>query len=107
VSALLAEHTAIVVSGTAQNQGRFYDRFEHVIYLRVPLELLLDRVRTRTNNSYGKPPISRPKSPGTLPRSTPNPTDRNFRTRWPDADTGAGGPRRALPGLHLTRNKLI
>jgi hypothetical protein len=54
VSALLAEHTAIVVSGTAQNQGRFYDRFEHVIYLRVPLELLLDRVRTRTNNSYGK-----------------------------------------------------
>ena len=54
MSALLAEHATIAVSGTAQNQGRFYDRFEHVIYLRVPLEVLLDRVRTRTNNPYGK-----------------------------------------------------
>jgi shikimate kinase len=54
MSALLAEHPTIAVSGTAGNQGRFYDRFEHVIYLRVPLEVLLDRVRTRTNNPYGK-----------------------------------------------------
>jgi shikimate kinase len=54
MSALLAEHTTIAVSGTAQNQGRFYDRFEHVIYLRVPLEILLERVRVRTNNPYGK-----------------------------------------------------
>jgi shikimate kinase len=54
MSALLAEHPTIAVSGTAQNQGRFYDRFEHVIYLYVPLEVLLDRVRVRTNNPYGK-----------------------------------------------------
>jgi shikimate kinase len=54
MSALLAEHTTIAVSGTAQNQGRFYDRFEHVIYLYVPLKTLLDRVRVRTNNPYGK-----------------------------------------------------
>jgi shikimate kinase len=54
MSALLAEHTTIAVSGTAQNQGRFYDRFEHVIYLHVPLEMLLERVRVRTNNPYGK-----------------------------------------------------
>jgi shikimate kinase len=54
MSALLAEQTTIAVSGTAQNQGRFYDRFEHVIYLRVPLEVLLERVRARTNNPYGK-----------------------------------------------------
>jgi RNase adaptor protein for sRNA GlmZ degradation len=40
MSALLAAHSTIAVSGTAQNQGRFYDRFEHVIYLRVPLETL-------------------------------------------------------------------
>jgi shikimate kinase len=53
MSALLADHTTIAVSGTAQNQRRFYDRFEHVIYLRVPLEVLLDRVRYRTNNPYG------------------------------------------------------
>jgi shikimate kinase len=54
MSALLAQHTTIAVSGTAQNQGRFDDRFEHVIYLRVPLEVLLERVRVRTNNPYGK-----------------------------------------------------
>jgi shikimate kinase len=53
MTALLAEHTTVAVSGTAQNQGRFYDRFEHVVYLHVPLEVLLDRVRSRTNNPYG------------------------------------------------------
>jgi shikimate kinase len=54
MSALLADHVTIAVSGTAQNQRRFYDRFEHVVYLRVPVEVLLDRVRRRTNNPYGK-----------------------------------------------------
>lgn len=54
MSALLREHDTVAVSGTAQNQGRFYGRFEHVIYLRVPLEVLLDRVRTRVSNTYGK-----------------------------------------------------
>ena len=54
MSALLSENDTIAVSGTAQNQGRFYNRFEHVIYLRVPLEVLLDRVRTRASNPYGK-----------------------------------------------------
>jgi shikimate kinase len=54
MSALLADRTTIAVCGTAQNHGRFCDRFEHVIYLRVPLEVLLDRVRARTNNPYGK-----------------------------------------------------
>ena len=54
MSALLAEHSTIAVGGTVQNQGRFYDRFEHAIYLHVPLEVLLDRVRARTNNPYGK-----------------------------------------------------
>ena len=54
MSALLAEHPTIAVCGTAENQGRFYDRFEHVIYLHVPLDVLLDRVRTRTTNPYGK-----------------------------------------------------
>ena len=54
MSALLNEHHTIAVSGTAQNRGRFYDRFEHVIYLRVPAQVLLHRVRTRTDNPYGK-----------------------------------------------------
>jgi shikimate kinase len=54
MSALLAEHCTIAVCGTAENQGRFYNRFEHVIYLYVPLEVLLDRARARSNNPYGK-----------------------------------------------------
>ncbi len=54
MDALLAEHSTIAVSGTASNQGRFYDRFEHVVYLYAPLPVLLDRVRSRTNNPYGK-----------------------------------------------------
>jgi shikimate kinase len=54
MSALLAEHSTIAVCGTAENQGRFYSRFEHVIYLHVPLEVLLDRVRARSDNPYGK-----------------------------------------------------
>ncbi|MFC7624982.1 AAA family ATPase [Microlunatus sp. GCM10028923] len=51
---LLAVHDTVAVSGTVENQGRFYDRFEQVIYLHAPLEVLLDRVRTRTNNPYGR-----------------------------------------------------
>ncbi len=54
MNALLAEHATIAVCGTAENQGHFYDRFEHVIYLYVPLEVLLERVRARSNNPYGK-----------------------------------------------------
>jgi shikimate kinase len=56
MDALLAEHPTIAVCGTAENQGRFYGRFEHVIYLYVPLDTLLDRVRTRVGNPYGKTP---------------------------------------------------
>src|SRR3954454_6355789 len=51
---LLATHPAVGVSGTVDNQGRFYDRFEHVVLLSAPLHVLLERVRTRQNNPYGK-----------------------------------------------------
>lgn len=51
---LLESNTDVVVSGTVDNQGRFYDRFEHVVLLSVPLYVLVERVRSRTNNPYGK-----------------------------------------------------
>jgi shikimate kinase len=54
MSGLLSEHDTIAVAGTAQSQGRFYKRLEHVIYLHVPLDVPLERVRTRTNNPCGK-----------------------------------------------------
>jgi shikimate kinase len=51
---LLGEHQDVIVSGTAENQGRFYDRFEHVVLLSAPLDVLMQRVTDRTNNPYGK-----------------------------------------------------
>ena len=52
-AALLAAHRTIVVSGTVENQGRFLDRFDHVVLLSAPLDVLMKRVRTRVNNPYG------------------------------------------------------
>ncbi len=43
-----------IVSGTVENQVRFYDRFEHIVLLTVPLDVLLQRVAKRTSNDYGK-----------------------------------------------------
>ena len=51
---LLASHPDVIVSGTVENQGRFYDRFEHVVLLSAPVEVLVERVRTRSNNPYGR-----------------------------------------------------
>lgn len=51
---LLATQPAIVVSGTVENQALFYGEFDHVVLLSAPLEVLLERVRTRTNNPYGR-----------------------------------------------------
>ncbi len=59
MSALLAAHSTLAVSGTADNQGRFYDRFEHVVYLYAPVDLLLARVTGRTTNPYGASPEDR------------------------------------------------
>lgn len=53
---LLTEHASVVVSGTVENQGQFYDRFEEVILLTAPVDVLISRVRSRTNNSYGHAP---------------------------------------------------
>jgi dephospho-CoA kinase len=44
----------LFVSGTVPNQGRFYPRFDAVVLLSAPLDVLLERVRSRTTNPYGK-----------------------------------------------------
>jgi shikimate kinase len=53
---LLARHSEVIVSGTVENQGRFYDRFDHVVLLSAPLDVLIERVSRRTNNPYGRTP---------------------------------------------------
>jgi len=56
MTALLAEHAGgtLFVGGSVANQGRFYDRFDAVVLLSAPLEVLLERVRTREANDFGK-----------------------------------------------------
>jgi shikimate kinase len=59
MAALISEPRDLVVSGTVANQGRFYDRFDHVVLLTVPLATLLARVAERVDNPYGKKPAHR------------------------------------------------
>ena len=66
MSRLLAENTHVVVSGTVENQGRFTDRFEHVVLLTAPLDILLRRVQERTDNPYGSTPDQRAEIAGYL-----------------------------------------
>jgi dephospho-CoA kinase len=45
---------ALFVSGCVSNQGKFYDRFDAVVLLSAPAEVVLQRVDRRTTNDYGK-----------------------------------------------------
>jgi dephospho-CoA kinase len=53
---LLASTPAVIVSGTVDNQGRFYDRFDHIVLPSAPVDVLIERVSKRTNNTYGNDP---------------------------------------------------
>lgn len=49
----------LFVSGTVSNQGRFYSRFDAVVLLSAPAEVLLERIENRISNDYGKSPEQR------------------------------------------------
>ena len=53
--------THLFVSGCRPNQGRFYDRFDYVVLLTAPIEVMLKRVATRTTNPFGSSPEDRAK----------------------------------------------
>ena len=42
-----------------RNQSKFYDRFDAVVLLSAPADVILDRVARRTTNDYGKSPVER------------------------------------------------
>jgi dephospho-CoA kinase len=44
----------LFVSGCMSNQVKFYDRFDAVVLLSAPAEVILDRIERRTTNDYGK-----------------------------------------------------
>ena len=48
----------LFVSGCVPNQGRFYDRFDAVVLLSAPADVMLERIDGRTNNTFGKSPKS-------------------------------------------------
>jgi dephospho-CoA kinase len=56
MTALLDGHRggALFVSGCVANQGRFYPRFDAVVLLSAPLDVILERVATRTSSDFGK-----------------------------------------------------
>ena len=56
IAALLDAHTHghLVLAGTVANQGRFTHRFDAVVLLSAPLDVLLERVAARTTNGFGK-----------------------------------------------------
>ena len=54
---LLKEGEGVLfVSGTSPNQGRFYPQLDHVILLSAPAPVIVERLKSRTNNPYGKHP---------------------------------------------------
>ena len=54
-----ADARALFVAGRVSNQSTFYDRFDAVVLLSAPTDVLLDRVASRTANSYGKSELER------------------------------------------------
>jgi len=53
---LLSKHDEgiVFISGCVRNQGKFYPQFDVIILLSAPLETILERVKTRNNNPFGK-----------------------------------------------------
>ncbi len=56
IQALLTTEDADVlfVAGCEENQAKFHAQFDHIVLLSAPLETLVERLATRTNNPYGK-----------------------------------------------------
>jgi hypothetical protein len=58
IGALLSTENAEVlfVSGCAANMGKFLPQFDYIVLLSTPPDIMVERLRTRTNNAYGKHP---------------------------------------------------
>lgn len=46
----------LFISGCARNMSQFYPQLDAIILLAAPPETLIERLRTRTTNNYGKTP---------------------------------------------------
>jgi adenylate kinase family enzyme len=61
IAELLAseDERTLYVQGCVANQGKFYDRFDAVVLLSAPAQVILDRIANRTTNDYCKDPEER------------------------------------------------
>lgn len=55
----LDDRRTVFVQGCVHNQVKFYDRFDAVVLLSAPVEVILDRIASRRTNDYGKEPAER------------------------------------------------
>ena len=44
----------LFIAGCVSNQGKFYPRFDAVVLLRAPADVILQRVASRESNEFGK-----------------------------------------------------
>jgi shikimate kinase len=51
-----ANDDLLFISGCAENQGKFYEFLDAVVLLSAPQDVMVERLQSRTNNSYGKSP---------------------------------------------------
>ncbi|QXJ26246.1 AAA family ATPase [Actinomadura graeca] len=58
VDALLTEHETsgepLFIAGTVWNQRAFYPRFDEIVLLSAPLDVMFDRIAGRGTNPFGK-----------------------------------------------------
>lgn len=50
----LEDADVLFVAGCEENQVSFHSQFDHIVLLTAPLETLVERLETRSSNSYGK-----------------------------------------------------
>lgn len=70
---LLDIHTSghLFISGTVSNQGRFYPRFDAVVLLSAPAEVILERGAHRDTNPHGQTTAERDRILGHLAEVEP------------------------------------
>ncbi len=54
--ASLADDEVLFLSGCTDGQGKFYPQFDKIVLLSAPTDVIVERLKTRTTNSYGKLP---------------------------------------------------
>jgi dephospho-CoA kinase len=46
----------LFVAGCEENQRKFHDRFDRIVLLSAPVDTMVERLTTRTDNPYGSTP---------------------------------------------------